>query len=939
MKIIVNNIELKNVRRGIPLTLSKDEELNVGTLIFVNTQAKEYDPFTKIKFYLDETSAPILYVLLSDTSIRKTNFPPFLYEHTFSIIEPIKELEKYMVDDITFTQPLNETQSRYSIADVIKRIRAITPLETYDQLESTRLFEISSTINNLTMNAPQFTLKGNNLLQSIIEVLKYVNGFPKINSYATNKLPILDLDYLNSISGTKVIKNITGETNQNNLEYFGNKLDMAVENATTNRTVIYPPNPNYATLTTKQTIMSTNDLSLILPDKIYAIKKLSMHIIYNEKKPELWSPHLTYQDFDLTDFLYEKDAFDLLPLQQSGVPSKYGSLYYEKGTNVINNFGISFPVLWGLFSTTTLEFIMNNNIPNLVVTMPNGQKRTFAPMSPNSDLALDGSYGFKVEYWPYVNQRINVYKQDLTYNNNYAIYANQSGVALDMERLGNNAQGMINRMGMSDNRQEKVIKNYSDVFHLGEKNNDEIVTVVENNIESPEIIRSLATSNKNFNRLSQYVGVDRDFRQYEIPFGATINRNLIYNEFCILTFDNYDGDRSSLWKDSAIENFSKMFAYNYYTYGNYTIRGIVFSPQAISDQAKIHTPKKYFYKSIVKSGYSNSSIFYFSFSDATIAYYEPGTPTSENIFDQLLTIMKPVRYTYFNEDNQEDLLNGSLEAMSLSFYDNDPINALIPGVMILSAANSADAIAQYINRFPATSPYVYFQLSTDWTDSSGSDWEYIGIRIASYPLPNKSADAEILGFTKEFVLSDIMNQSTLFGQVDPINDKFSTYYSQYPMIKNQNETNPILWLKTSEGYIKDLYILKDPTESISMTYQLHFISDNSNIVVGNYLGKKNPFVVARNTLIATELNLYVYRSASQYGKTDQYAKGERLPMPYLGFNVSNVSNKINILCQASLSGYNSWSIADENGNLYFAVNRDNNGILKNNINFYFKNKL
>ena len=47
--------------------------------------------------------------------------------------------------------------------------------------------------------------------------------------------------------------------------------------------------------------------------------------------------------------------------------------------------------------------------------------------------------------------------------------------------------------------------------------------------------RTKAVLTKNFNRLSQFIGVDRDYRQYEIRLNDIVDRNLVYNEFVEFT--------------------------------------------------------------------------------------------------------------------------------------------------------------------------------------------------------------------------------------------------------------------------------------------------------------------------------------------------------------------------------------------------------------------
>ena len=262
-----------------------------------------------------------------------------------------KCFERIIVDDCAFSQPADETKTLYTLQGIINRLRSITPLEQQYLHTTTRLFDYDTdTYNALSgIKAPEFFFPKQNLFTVLNEVFKYKNaGIARVDSFSP--LPVIKKIYLIKRQRLFDLAKIFNISETNNGEYFTKMVDMDIANGITVIPEVFPPYPNLATLTTESLVMSTNDLVLILPKPIYAIKKLIMVLRY---KPV--DTNFTYRDIDLTIACMRKQMYDLLPVQEAGQPSKYGSLVYKKGDNKILNFGVAYPQLFGLFSTRPLN--------------------------------------------------------------------------------------------------------------------------------------------------------------------------------------------------------------------------------------------------------------------------------------------------------------------------------------------------------------------------------------------------------------------------------------------------------------------------------------------------------------------------------------------------------------------------------------------------------
>lgn len=113
------------------------------------------------------------------------------------------------------------------------------------------------------------------------------------------------------------------------------------------------------------------------------------------------------------------------------------------------------------------------------------------------------------------------------------------------------------------------------------------------------------------------------------------------------------------------------------------------------------------------------------------------------------------------------------------------------------------------------------------------------------------------------------------------------------------------------------YIFKQPNEIFALNYEISFIPTDHC-----FIGRK---FIESNFFISGELQnrkFYVHQSADLYSVCDQKAKGDRAIAYMKTINVTG-DGKIIILAfyHSLMEGeFNSWAIADEDGNLFFASN-------------------
>lgn len=948
MIVKINGAAIENVRKDFQITERKDEELDSGVIVIVSTRAEQYDPFTKVEILMNDVDVDYTFLIDSDQVILLKKDSPFYYQHTISMIEPTKILERIIVDNISFTQPRNEAVVRYYMDDVLIRLRDITPLRKLSEINNYAFTFDSALLTQLeTIPAPQFRFNNQNLLQVLIEIFRYFNAFPRVKTFS-GSIPVITADYFNDYGTIIDISNYINKAQANNAEYYVNKLDIQLENGIPDELEVFPLEPNVAILTSESLVVSTNELVLKTPKPIYAIKKIIMvNRYFTQTNPDILSTH---REIDITSLVYEEQAYKLLPTDSVGNPSKFGSLVYKQGNNTISGFGLTFPQFLGLYNSSAFEdrIFDNPNWDDITYTLPSGTTTTLQNFTAGVDglgvELLNGVFGFRVYYYPYISQRVNVVKQVPNVGNDYTITSNQSGKALDINRGLTNAQGVIDRLGNGEVMLEKSVSNFNDRYKVGQRiSTGETIVSVETTIDD-DFYLSKAMLSKNFNRLSQFVGVDREFRQYEIPLEDQQQRNMLLNEYVLFSFTSVANNNSSIssyWKGL----FSSMFSSN--VGSNLYIGGAAITT-SLSSTFNTATNIGNFLLSFSRSYYKNSNIFHFNFRDSQVGYFRPEKEAG-TFFESFVTKLNPIKYVYVDPSNEDNVNNGKANYLFLRLLSNNFYKEL--DEMVIQVANETAMRANYASFLPPppndtynNHPYpygLYYKLATPYTDFEGNTWTYIlfGSEITAFEL-------EPRGRRPEDVYTDLIYN--MFAEAvyptDP-NFKASTSHPKYlgsvnTRIRDQLSIN-YDYLGTNKTIFEylPLVVMKDTLEALSLTFQLHYLPNDPDIIIGLTMSKNSPFIKARSELTTNGRSLHLYRSTEYYRSGDLKAKGTKTTTAFSGFTVVTDTNGYRITLTTSTSGFNSWAIGDNDGNLYFAVNKKANGTFNGQIYISFKNKL
>lgn len=139
---------------------------------------------------------------------------------------------------------------------------------------------------------------------------------------------------------------------------------------------------------------------------------------------------------------------------------------------------------------------------------------------------------FRVTYTPFYNSRVGQTKVNYQdYPRAAALIYNQQANVIESRYYGENLKGVIARLGNVDKSITYNLARLSDIPKAGQMYNDDyyISTVAVEYL--PTYIKCTIGLSKDFNRLSQYIGISSVKRYSEVSQGQAVERNTLWKEY------------------------------------------------------------------------------------------------------------------------------------------------------------------------------------------------------------------------------------------------------------------------------------------------------------------------------------------------------------------------------------------------------------------------
>lgn len=549
-----NNEWVHEPKAIIPLRWTKqlNEALDVGEFIIMGTEESEpLPPFTKIRIIEGVNDEQITYWYASSQVELFTKMPPYLYKHYVAFVEPTKILETITTGGELLTQPTTGTKK--SMYDYFDTLLAVNPLRTVNEPQAITIDPaLADYLKGI--EAREFTTNHNTLYEAIMEGAQYIHALPRMTDYNT-----LSFDFLGEVKeylGND--KYFTWRKGQNPNEYC-TALEVQAQNVIdTGRTIWYPTAPGVdlgITVRSETVDLTLDTAELILPFPIYEVKQIKVWgFRVGHKRAginlDLKSYYTEEKAFTLsTDSILEEEAYKSLSNYADSINSQSAHWYYTRYDNKIKGFnqrgyGIipeRFQYAWAnIFIQEYNKTVTDvNNFATWVGTGPDN----------TSDYGEVQGLKFKVEYVPVSNPRFRQEYQGKGRPQTAVSFDNQSQNIVDIKSFGENLKGKVARFGNKAIEKTTVYKNYKDIPKVGTAqivDGETYILEVQALEFKNTYYKATNTFTKDFSRISAYIGLNQQRREYELPTSLVAERKLYRGEYVYAVLEDRSVDNSNI---------------------------------------------------------------------------------------------------------------------------------------------------------------------------------------------------------------------------------------------------------------------------------------------------------------------------------------------------------------------------------------------------------
>lgn len=433
-----------------------------------------------------------------------------------------------------------------SITDVINRILDVgVPRLASEEPKYKLDDEIAQKFANVP--APEFFLPRMTLYEALLTIGGYIHGIPRLVwNETTDKADTITFDLLGLDEEYELppTAKIIGYKRTRGANDYCGALESYVENLvdTQNQavgSVVEPFINGYKTVRCTSGVQINNETAVITTDKpIYRLVKLEMAYTDEETSTVIG---------DITNFVYEKAEYDTLFVSDAvGYPNSVAyALGYTQGGREI--FGLN-------TASSSLLNILNSfkepAIQNIVETL----QKNMSSSASFSNLA------FRVTYIPMDTVRVRARKPYNDFPEDNVLFDNQGAGVVEASFYGENMKGKVARLG---NEVEMYTIRFEDQTQLPQVGNIFDNAYIFKITRSRGKYHTLANIyiTPNFNKLSEYLGLNSNYRLYEVSEKQSINRNVLIERKIEIGHEEKAGINSSN-KKLLVHKFWQTFTHS-----------------------------------------------------------------------------------------------------------------------------------------------------------------------------------------------------------------------------------------------------------------------------------------------------------------------------------------------------------------------------------------
>ena len=424
-----------------------------------------------------------------------------------------------------------------TITDVVNRLLEIT--ETRRVGSSPRfIFNEEQVEKYKNVLAPEFAITKSTLREGVQQIGSYIHAEPRLIGN------VIYFDELNNREYANLNNKYVVYNSKQDIEQFCSELDSNVDNLVNiddeqSGTIIEPYFDGFKTTRTEIGVVDITDSNAFIETTkpIEKIVKLEFGFLNNN----------TYVG-DITPYVYEKAEYSTLDSYDGVFPySKAWALYYTQGQK--NIYGLNFEEQDAI-SQYFKKYAIINILERATQTTISETKNPISKMQ------------FRITYIPVISARIKQHKQYIGATSKKSILNyNASANKVDTDYYGENLKGAVARFGNIEKTYTYIIKNKKDIPKAGQLFNKDYVisTIITEKLNNHYKV-TIGIS-KDFNRWNEYVGVNTNQRFYEVSEKQSVERYVIYEDYCILS-NNFPIEENEFDRSLISENGLKILKQN-----------------------------------------------------------------------------------------------------------------------------------------------------------------------------------------------------------------------------------------------------------------------------------------------------------------------------------------------------------------------------------------
>lgn len=541
-----------------------------------------YNRYTTIVYKNGTEEFKQEWVTEEKTEPFETVLEPATYQVLYQRKEQTAGTDYLMSAEYTFAVVENtDPLPKWTIKTVVERLLSVA--ETRREGDPQRFTLDPAIADKLdAILAPEFAFTSDTLKEALDQIGGFIHAIPRLKGGA------ITFDFLGGTEMSNVANfPYSYDAFTRDIEDYATKIDSRVDNLVNvlddvQGTVTDPYADNFKTLRTDQAYARIEDGNVIIDTK-YPIQEIKEVRVYGNDRTKPYG-------VDITPYVFEEADYSRMSSIGGEYPnSKAYAVYFTQGEKGIR--GLNFKIPDAVGGGALVEFSLINILNRLGATGIN----------------LTSQILVMVTYIPIYSARVEQTKsciQGLTKPRTLAY--NQGANLVETRYYGENLKGVIARIGNTERTRTFLGKKLTSIPKVGQLF-DEDYYISSVAVEfCPFDYKCTLGLSKDFNRLSQYIGINSQKRYYEVSEKAAYEREINYSDYLLLTRNADIAPESALFSDSLGYIVTTLTQISYRRpIGSVTVYG---ETEGGNDLTSVAFP-------IVKNAFGNSIVFSFSYED------------------------------------------------------------------------------------------------------------------------------------------------------------------------------------------------------------------------------------------------------------------------------------------------------------------------------------